>query len=94
MSDPVNKELMDVFVQRNIVDRSGHGVPKVVRAYGKEAFRLLGAGILVTIPFYESGFGVSKDSTADFTENFTENEKKILHLIKENKKATTSELSS
>ena len=51
VSDPVNKELMDVFVQCDIVDRSVHGVPKVVKAYGKEAFRFLGVGIMVTIPF-------------------------------------------
>ena len=51
VSDPVNKELMDVFVQCDIVDRSGHGVPKVVKAYGREAFRFLGVGIMVTIPF-------------------------------------------
>ena len=31
VSDPVNKELMDIFVQCGIVDRSGHGVPKVVK---------------------------------------------------------------
>ncbi len=35
VSDPVNKELMDVFVQCDIVDRSGHGVPKVVKVYGR-----------------------------------------------------------
>ena len=34
-----------------IVERSGHGVPKVVKAYGREAFRFLGFGIMVTIPF-------------------------------------------
>ena len=52
VSDPVNEELMDIFVQCDIVDRSGHGVPKVVKAYGREAFRFLGVGIMVTIPFY------------------------------------------
>ncbi len=33
---------MDIFVQCGIVDRSGHGVLKVVKAYGREAFKFLG----------------------------------------------------
>lgn len=80
---------MDVFVQCDIVDRSGHGVPKVVKAYGREAFRFLGDGIMVTIPFDKKSFNVNKD----FTINFTENEKKVMNLIKENSKITTDELS-
>ena len=63
VSDPVNKELMDAFAQCGIVDRSGHGVPKVVKAYGKEAFKFLGVGIMVTIPFDKKGFPVEEEST-------------------------------
>lgn len=93
VSDPVNKELMDVFVQCGIVDRSGHGVPKVVKVYGREAFKFLGVGIMVTIPFDKKGFNVNKDFTINFTINFTENEKKVLSLIKTNNEITTNELS-
>ena len=93
VSDPVNKELMDIFVQCDIVDRSGHGVPKVVKAYGREAFRFLGVGIMVTIPFDKKSFNVNNDFTINFTINFTENEKKVITLIKENNKITTDELS-
>ena len=90
VSDPVNKELMDVFVQCDIVDRSGHGVPKVVKAYGREAFRFLGVGIMVTIPFDKKGF----NATVNFTENFTENESKVIKLIQKNNKITTSKIAS
>lgn len=93
VSDPVNKELMDVFVQCGIVDRSGHGVPKVVKAYGRESFKFLGVGIMVTIPFDKKGFNVNKDFTINFTINFTENEKKVISLIKTNNEITTNELS-
>lgn len=110
VSDPVNKELMDIFVQCDIVDRSGHGVPKVVNAYGREAFKFLGVGIMVTIPFDRKGFNTKANFTQNFTENFTENftdnftdnftqnftenERKIIKLIQKNNKITTSEMSS
>ena len=93
VSDPVNKELMDIFVQCGIVDRSGHGVPKVVKAYGREVFEFLSVGIMVTIPFDRKGFNVNNDFTINFTINFTESEKKVISLIKANNRITTSELS-
>ena len=89
VSDPVNKELMDIFVQCGTVDRSGHGVPKVVKAYGREVFEFLSVGITVTIPFDRKGFNVNND----FTINFTESEKKIISLIEANNRIKTSELS-
>lgn len=55
-----------------IVDRSSHGVLKVVKTYGRGAFKFLGVQIMVTIPFDKKGF-----NTMD---NFTENEK-IIKLI-------------
>ena len=62
-----------MYKSANIVDRSGHGVPKVVKAYGREAFRFLGVGIMVTIPFDKKSFNVNNE----FTINFTENEKRL-----------------
>ena len=94
VSDPVNKELMDVFVQCDIVDRSGHGVPKVVKAYGREAFRFLGVGIMVTIPFDKKGFNAKDDCIVNCTVNCTVNEAKILNLINENSKVTINEMTS
>ncbi len=87
--DPVNKELMDIFVQCGIVDRSGHGVSKAVKTYGREVFEFLSVGIMVTIPFDRKGFNVNND----FTINFTESENKVISLIKANNRITTSELS-
>ena len=85
----MNLDLMDIFKSCRIVERFGHGVPKVVKAYGREAFKFLGVGIMVTIPFDKKGFNVNKD----FTINFTENEKKVISLIKTNNEITTNELS-
>lgn len=50
-TEPVNKELMKIFLQCGIVEHSGHGVPIVVREYGEEAYSFSQNMITVTIPF-------------------------------------------
>lgn len=55
-SEPINPELMEIFMQCGIVDRSGHGVPLIVDKYGREAIRVHDSGIIVTIPFDKTGF--------------------------------------
>lgn len=50
-TEPVNKELMKIFLQCGIVEHSGHGVPIVVREYGEKAYTFFENMITVTIPF-------------------------------------------
>ena len=50
-TEPVNKELMKIFLQCGIVEHSGHGVPIVVREYGEKAYTFSENMITVTIPF-------------------------------------------
>lgn len=50
-SIPVNEELATIFLQLRLSERSGMGVPKVIKAYGKEAFNFNDNSIVVTIPF-------------------------------------------
>lgn len=50
-TEPVNKELMKIFLQCGIVEHSGHGVPIVVREYGENAYTFSKNMITVTIPF-------------------------------------------
>ncbi len=50
-TEPVNKDLMKIFLQCGIVEHSGHGVPIVVREYGEEAYSFSKNMITVTIPF-------------------------------------------
>lgn len=52
-TEPVNKELMKIFLQCGIVEHSGHGVPIVVREYGEKAYTFSENMIMVTIPFDE-----------------------------------------
>ena len=50
-SVPVNKALSDVILQLHISERSGRGVPKIVKRYGRDAFDLRERSIAVTLPF-------------------------------------------
>ena len=102
VSDPVNRELMDIFLQCGLTDRSGHGVPRIVSAYGREAFRFLGSGILVTIPFDKAGFDSYEDryqtpsyTSRSFKNSYSktkEREEKICNLLKENGRLTAEQL--
>ena len=50
-SHPVNPSLFQLFMLTRLVEHSGHGVPIIVRHYGREAFKMTDMEIVVTIPF-------------------------------------------
>lgn len=50
-SEPINKKLSDILLQLHISERTGRGVPTIVKTYGKEAFYISSNYIQVTIPF-------------------------------------------
>jgi predicted HTH transcriptional regulator len=50
-SRPVNPALFRIFARLNRIEQSGHGVPKIVSVYGREAFDINESGVKVTIPF-------------------------------------------
>lgn len=55
-SEPVNKQLFDIFRACSFAEESGHGVPSVVKAYGKDAYVFSEFFIDVVIPFNKEGF--------------------------------------
>ncbi len=55
-SEPVNKQLFDIFRACNFAEESGHGVPSVVSAYGEDAYVFSEYFIDVIIPFNKNGF--------------------------------------
>ena len=54
---------------------------KIVKVYGREAFKFLEVWIMVTIPFDKKGFNAKEDCTVNCTVNFTVNETKVLNLL-------------
>lgn len=51
VSIPVNDKLTEILVQLHISEKSGRGVPRIVGAYGEQAFIFRNNSITVTIPF-------------------------------------------
>ena len=51
VSIPVNDKLTEILVQLHISEKSGRGVPRIVGAYGEQAFNFRDNSITVTIPF-------------------------------------------
>ncbi|WP_334290801.1 ATP-binding protein [[Mycoplasma] testudinis] len=51
LSIPRSKELSDVFLQLRLSERSKRGVTKIIRTYGKQAFKFVENSITVVIPF-------------------------------------------
>lgn len=50
-SMPVNPSLFRIFANLNIVEENGHGIKKIVAAYGREAIAVSANFVTVTIPF-------------------------------------------
>ena len=50
-SVPVNQKLSDIFLQLQISERSGRGVPKITELYGEDCIELRENSIVVTILF-------------------------------------------
>lgn len=74
-SSPVNKELMQIFLQCHIVEQTGHGVPKIVKKYGPESYEFWTSMITVTILFAKTGFESNQNATE---KSITDEEKIIL----------------
>ena len=50
-SEPKNRKLSDIFLQLHISERTGRGVPTILKNYGESAFSFSDNWIQVTIPF-------------------------------------------
>jgi len=88
VSRPVNIGLQKIMGQLGMVEQTGHGVPRIIRTYGTEAFDIAENHITVTIPFaFEPSF-----KQANY-EGLTISERKVLEAIKNNPTASIPVLS-
>lgn len=51
ISNPINKQLQKIMGQLGLVEQTGHGVPEIVKHYGREAFEITDNHIIVTLKF-------------------------------------------
>lgn len=96
-SNPVNDELMRVFMACGLVEQSGHGVPLVVEEYGENAYHFDGNFIKVVIPFDKSGFTTEKNYGVNYGVNsgvkLSETQNAILNLFKNDSRQTIEQIS-
>ena len=89
VSKPVNKKLLKIFGDLDYIDQTGHGIPLIVKNYGKKAFYISDHTIIVTIPLNKKlldGF-----ETETIYSDLNESENKVLSLIKENNSYKTTD---
>ncbi len=92
-SVPVNQGLSDIFLQLHISERSGRGVPKITKVYGREAFDFRKNSIVVTIPFsrVETSMG---DNVTDNVGNkkLNSSQQKIVDAMRDDPNVTHEKL--
>ena len=89
ISKPVNPDLMDIFKSCRIIERSGHGVPEVVKVYGKNAYKFSANTITVTIPFDKTGFNQDGKINGKInSDELSKVETSVLNAIMENNRLT------
>ncbi|MCF0116383.1 MAG: putative DNA binding domain-containing protein, partial [Erysipelotrichaceae bacterium] len=97
ISKPRNDMLMRIFLNMNLTEHTGHGIPAILAKYGEEAFDIGDSYIMVTIPFDKSvmdttfqkqNVGLNVDTNVGL--NVTE--RKLISLLLENPDVTTDEM--
>ena len=90
ISKPINKKLLKIFGDLDYIDQTGHGIPLIVKHYGKNAFYISEHTIIVTIPLNKKL--LENLENKDVYNDLNETEIKILNLIDSNIKYKTKDL--
>lgn len=88
VSHPINESLMKIMGQLDFIEQTGHGVPLIVRRYGKGAFTFLDNSITVTIPF------AFAPSFVSLRPELSASQTKLLAVLNENPTLTLKQLSA
>ena len=90
VSKPVNKKLIKIFSDLNYIDQTSHGIPLILKNYGKEAFYISEHTIIVSIPLnkklLESAY------TKNNYDDLNNSEITVLSLLKDKNNYTTGDL--
>ena len=89
ISKPVNKSLLTLFILSKYAEQSGHGIPTIVSACGKDAFSFDDNLLRVTLKFaFEPDSVAERKAREHMQTRLTENQKKIYRYLIENPNAT------
>ena len=96
-SRPINRGLFTIFMLCQIAEQSGHGIPTIVKKYGKEAFDFSGSAIKVTIKYAFNLLNSSDNAVENVPVNvgvkMSNSEMQVYNEIKNNVNITAQEIS-
>ena len=89
-SMPINESLMRLFISAGISEHTGHGVPVIVKEYGRDAFDITGGTVRVTLKYRFEKNGLIIHNIPKRADTDTA---RILQYLSSNPRSTLSELS-
>ena len=96
ISKPRNEQLSEIFKRLGIVEQTGHGIPTIIKKYGREAFDIKDNYIDVIIPYNKevlANHGAISGAISGVDSGLNENENAILNVIKTNPNISAKDLS-
>ena len=97
ISRPRNSTLMRVFLNMGLTEHTGHGVPTIIKKYGKEAFDITDNYIMCRIPFDSAVVEMRHKNVGmnvGMNVGLNKTEKAVLSLLIENADRNAEELAS
>ncbi len=92
-SAPINESLYRLAVMTGFVEESGNGIPTIFRKYGRDAVRITGGSVTVTIPFaFEPARVTTRKYRALAKTSLDDRERCILDCIRADGSARISEI--
>ena len=91
VSKPVNKRLLEIFAELDLIDKTGHGVPMIVSKYGKDIFKIGKETIQIFLPINKQPL---EDININKEENLNDNESSVLNLLNEDNTLSANLLST
>lgn len=99
ISKPRNDMLMRVFLNMNLTEHTGHGIPVILSKYGEQAFDIGESYIQVTIPYDKEVLEAANRNQSvginvGTNVGLNSTEKKVLAQLLENSRSTASEMAN
>ena len=94
VSQPVNESLMNVFLMCDISEHTGHGVPEIVRTYGRDCYDLSEGMVRVTMRFKgeRSVVRIRESNSISKGLELTEMEMKIVRVMMDDPRSTMDDI--
>ena len=91
ISHPRNSMLMRVFLNMGLTEHTGHGVPTIIKKYGKEVFEITDNYIKCRIPYDKNVLEMSRNNVG-INVGINKTEKAVLGLLINNPEMTAEEI--